>query len=59
MVAPLPARLARQSQERNWRALDAPTYLRKPRANVARMRIERAREISDMPVPAFLKRQAD
>jgi hypothetical protein len=53
------ARVAHWGQERNWSAFDTPTYVRKPRANVARMKIERARKIPDMPVPTFLRRQAD
>lgn len=36
---------------------EQPTFQRR-RANVARLRIERARKVVDLPVPAFLKRQA-
>lgn len=42
----------------DYSAFEAPTYQRR-KANVARMKIERAKRIPDMKVPAFLKRQAN
>lgn len=43
---------------RNWSKYDEPTHsLKRPRVNVARMKIERARRVPDMPVPALLRRQ--
>lgn len=45
--------------EQDWNALDEPAEQRRKRANVARLRIERARRIPDMPVPAILRRMAE
>ena len=55
-----PVQITALPSQRDWRAFEEPTCaLRKPRVNVARLKIERAKRVPDMPVPAFLRRQAD
>lgn len=45
--------------ERDWKALDEPAEIRRKRVNVARRKIEAARKVPDMPVPAILRRMAE